>query len=439
MATLEQVFQQERAWIAACVDVDALVDKIGDFRDSARTAERDGQQLLRMRAGDLIELAQQRVVWLKAREMRAEKARQAASAPKVEAKMDAGREARAPERVRGAATPTRERAAPTMEAAPQSGTTEHNAREAIAVVAAEKAKADARLAVAEAARIELQNEVLRAQLEAARRMTATPPATAMVKASTPAGVVPSKVVAATSGPARKVSTTTASAARQPAPVRTPSGRAKPASILFNEADGYSEADRLALASVGRWPPTPAGHRSAFWSKYDDWPPEWTLTGGDLGRFRGEINLTRAVFAAQLGVPSLAVKEAELKPRERVGPALQIAVQRAMDHQAEVRRRRREHRAAERAPEEPVAATVPSVSAPIVVVPAASAAPRVFTGADLAGLRAARQLSQREMADLLGVEQGTISKGEGKAGAALGPALQEALGRLGAGGTPQIPE
>jgi hypothetical protein len=38
-----------------------------------------------------------------------------------------------------------------------------------------------------------------------------------------------------------------------------------------------------------------------------------------------------------------------------------------------------------------------------------------------------------MADLLGVEQGTISKGEGKAGAALGPALQEALGRLAAGG------
>jgi transcriptional regulator with XRE-family HTH domain len=52
--------------------------------------------------------------------------------------------------------------------------------------------------------------------------------------------------------------------------------------------------------------------------------------------------------------------------------------------------------------------------------------------DLAGVRAGRKLSQREMADLLGVEQGTISKGEGKAGAVLGPALQEALGRLTAG-------
>ena len=71
------------------------------------------------------------------------------------------------------------------------------------------------------------------------------------------------------------------------------------------------------------------------------------------------------------------------------------------------------------------------------------APAPFTGADLVRLRAERKLSQRDMADLLGVEQGTISKGEGKAGAAVGPALQEALARLaaggGAGGGKVIPE
>ena len=61
------------------------------------------------------------------------------------------------------------------------------------------------------------------------------------------------------------------------------------------------------------------------------------------------------------------------------------------------------------------------------------APAAFTGADLARMRAERRLSQREMADLLGVEQGTISKGEAKAGAAVGPALQEAMARLGPGG------
>ncbi|MDP2316686.1 MAG: hypothetical protein Q8P41_27575 [Pseudomonadota bacterium] len=210
-----------------------------------------------------------------------------------------------------------------------------------------------------------------------------------------------------------------------------------------------------MASVGHWPPTPPDHRGAFWSKHDDWPRDWTLAGGDLGRFRAEINLTRAVFAAQLGVPSALVKDAELKPREKVGPALQLAVRRAMDHEIQARRARREERAAAQAPSESAAAGAPSVPAagvplapgagvpslpvPVVVVQAASDAPPVFTGADLAGLRAERRLSQREMADILGVEQGTISKGEGKAGAPLGPALQEALGRLAVGGGVAMPE
>lgn len=63
MATLEQVFHREKAWIAACDDVDALIEKIGDYREDVRVAERDGQMLMRMRAGDLIELAQSRVGW----------------------------------------------------------------------------------------------------------------------------------------------------------------------------------------------------------------------------------------------------------------------------------------------------------------------------------------------------------------------------------------
>jgi DNA-binding transcriptional regulator YiaG len=204
-----------------------------------------------------------------------------------------------------------------------------------------------------------------------------------------------------------------------------------------------EGDRWAVAALLGGP---AGHRGAFRSKHDDWPRDWTVTGGDLGRFRGEINLTRAVFAEQLGVPSAVVKDAEMKPREKVGPALQIAVRRALDHAIQARRARRarrEERAAAQTPAEAAAAVVPPVPAPVVVAQPTSVATRSFTGADLAGLRAERRLSQREMADLLGVEQGTISKGEGKAGAALGPALQEALGRLaagsGAGGAVVMPE
>ena len=426
MPTLEQVFQQEKAWIADCDDVDALIEKIGDWRESLRVAERDGDQLVRMRAGDLVGLARSRVVRLQAGAIRQRE--EVPPAKKVAAKIEDQRvETRPVETVR-APEPRETRSGADRSAA------ERKAREEAAVAATVKAKADARIAAAEAAKIELQNELLKAQLEAAKRA----PVAAAPKALAPEQAVRAKPVAGAGPAAPKPATAApkpATAASKPA--STPAPRPEPAAAPRDTDDGYSEADRLALASVGHWPPTPPAHRGAFWSKHDDWPRDWTLTGGDLGRFRGEINLTRAVFAAQLGVPSAVVRDAEMKPREKVGPALQIAVRRAMDQAIQTRRARRQERTATQAPAEGTAAAAgseaASVRAPVVVAQAASAAPRSFTGADLARLRAERRLSQREMADLLGVEQGTISKGEGKAGAALGPVLQEAIGRLGAGG------
>lgn len=436
MPTLDQVFQSEKAWIAVCGDVDALMDKIQDWGDSARAAERDGDMLVRMRAGDLVELAQKRVVRLSANAIREGAARAAPATPVAPKVVERRVEPRAVEATRAPEPKARQPAV-------DPGRAERKAQEGAASAAAEKAKADARIASAEAEKMELQNKLLRAQVEAAQRVTAAPIAaeptkapapvkTMAVKVPTAAHAAPATAVSATANPAPKPTTATATAARQPAPARARALQSKPAAVPLTDKDGYTEADRLALASVGHWPPTPQGHRGAFWSKHDDWPRDWTLTGGDLGRFRGEINLTRAVFAAQLGVPSAVVKDAELSPREKVGPALQIAVRRAMVHATEARRARREERAAAQAPPAPAAPVVPPVPAPVVVAEAASDAPRAFTGADLAALRTQRRLSQREMADLLGVEQGTISKGEGKAGSALGPALQEALARLAAG-------
>lgn len=429
MATLDQVFQRESAWIAACGDVDALMDKIQDWGDSIRAAERDGNMLVRMRAGDLIELAQKRVVRLSASVIRAEAAR-AAPAKQVAAKVV---EPRAEPRV---VEPVRVPERTVRRPEPESRPAQRKADEEAVRAAAEKAKADARIAAAEADKIELQNELLRAQVAAARRAASPQSApTTVAKAPTPERAMRATVLAATGAPAPR--TASAAPSAQAATVARPPRR-NVAPVPRNDDEGYTKADRLALASVGRWPPTPAGHRGTFWSKHDDWPRDWTLTGGDLGRFRGEINLTRAVFAAQLGVPSAVVKDAELSPREKVRPALQIAVRRAMDQAIQARRARREERAAAQAPPESAAPVVPSVPAPVVVTQAAGDAPRAFTGADLARLRTERRLSQREMADLLGVEQGTISKGEGKAGAALGPALQQAIGRLAAGGVPTIP-
>lgn len=449
MPTLEQVFQAEKACIAECDDVDALIDKIGDWRESLRVAERDGEQLVRMRAGDLVNLARSRVVRLQAGAIRGEDERNAAPraaaptaanpAPRPAEVQRQTREARAPETRAddGAARREQERR-----------DREQRARTEAALAEAEKAKAAARLAEAEAARVEAQIALLRAQADAARRVAVAPAGrTSAATVPTPQRAVEAKPVAAAVSPVTK----TATAVRPTATARPPAAPNKQAPVQHSDDVGYTEADRLALASVGHWPPTPPGHRGAFWTKHEDWPRDWTLTGGDLGRFRGEINLTRAVFAAQLGVPSAVVKDAEMSPRKRVGPALQIALRRAMDHAIQARRARREERAAAEAPPasspesapKSASANVPSTSAPIVVVEAASGERGVFTGADLAGMRAERRLLQREMADLLGVEQGTISKGEGKADAALGPALQAALRQLtlggGAGRGPAIPE
>jgi DNA-binding transcriptional regulator YiaG len=441
MATLEQAFQKEKAWIAACEDVDALIEKIGDYREDVRVSERDGHMLMRMRAGDLIELAQSRVVGLQARAMRAERVKQPTQvSPSV-----------------GASAPQAERAKPPVPpvAKVEQDPQRSRATAEAAASATTRAKADARLVAAEAERVELQNALLRAHIEATRQAaSAAPPNAAQVPHVECQSQTPTTAAAAPSGRAVPRTTTKQAAMEKPAEDRRASSgnRAplpKPAATKDEPPDCYSEADRLALASVGRWPPMPADRRSAFWTRDADWPPEWTLTGGDLGRFRGELNVTRAVFAAQLGVLSVVIKDAEMRPREKVGPALQIALRKAMEAVGEQRRREREERrAAAESAARPVlsvagldgvgagalrvSATEAKPAAPEARAhPAAPAAVSIaaFTGRDLARLRAERGLTQREMAELLGVEQGTISKGESKGEAQLGPGLQEAMARV----------
>lgn len=229
-------------------------------------------------------------------------------------------------------------------------------------------------------------------------------------------------------PARPAETSATSAAVDP--------KAQP-SALVNE---FSEADKLALASVGCWPPTPVERRGAFWMRDADWPAEWTLTGGDLGRFRGEIHLTRSVFAAQLGVDSALLRDAELSPREKVRPALQLALRRAMDVVREQRRRERDDRTARAEAASTPALTVaaggwaaqPAASAQALTMPATTVAAAkpvaAFTGADINRLRTERGLSQRELAALMGVGHGMVGKAELVPTKPLGERMQAAFAR-----------
>lgn len=179
-------------------------------------------------------------------------------------------------------------------------------------------------------------------------------------------------------------------------------------------------------SVGRWPPSgpPPGH--PFYSRDQDWPADWSLTGLDLARFRGGIHVTQKVLAAQLGVSTTAIAGLERRPRQKVGPAMQIALRKAMDMVAAGERRKREEAAAERA------TRVVAVAAQA----ATSTAAVGMTGGDLARLRAERKLSQRQFAEVLGVGYGMVAKAEVAAAEPLGERMRTAVGALlaaGAGG------
>lgn len=449
MATLDELFVQEKAWIAACDDVDALLDRIGEWQDDVREAEAHGRHLVRMRAGDLVELGRRHVVRLKAAALKAEEraARPAEPARKVTV---AHHEPTRPVVRDRIAEPVVDRQ---REAAEQRRRTE-----AASALEAEAKAAATRMANARAAKIEAEAALAKAQAAALTRESATAASPAapprLVSATHPApGASHTRPVAGPSAqtrpPARSPSAPAASTTAAPrSPSSPPSTEAKgPVQPAKPAGPTISHEDQLALMSVGRWPPTGPAPGHPFWARDQDWPSEWTLTGFDLSRFRGRINVTQKVLATQLGVTTAVVAEFEKRPREKVGPAMQIALRRAMDVVEADERRRREAAAAERAaparaPVVVVAEAAPaSVAAPATPVSrraapvragaalVAASAGEPLTGADLARLRGERQLSQRKFAELLGVGHGMVAKAEVAASEPLGDRMREALRAL----------
>lgn len=67
MASVDETWRQERLFIARCEDVRALLDRMAAYRDAQATARAQGHAAWRSRLGDLLELAEARVVALKAR------------------------------------------------------------------------------------------------------------------------------------------------------------------------------------------------------------------------------------------------------------------------------------------------------------------------------------------------------------------------------------
>ncbi|MCB9694322.1 MAG: hypothetical protein H6736_21135 [Alphaproteobacteria bacterium] len=356
---VEAAYRSERARIRASSDVAALRELQAVYVEQLAEGALPG--VAGMRARDLIEQIEERVAALDAdRRARADRALIARREEERRAERETLRRTRAREQ---AARRQRDQAA-------------QQARERARRVAEEERAAAARLANARAAEVEARAAMLRAQAARAAR------ATAPVVASRPARSQPK--------PAR----------------RSELERAATAPVAEGTAETPIEAaDRAALMSVGRWPPPPEPRPgSLFWSPDAHWPKEWNLTGFDLAMFRGRLNVTQRVLAGQLGVDTVEVARAEAKPKEKVRPALQVALDRAM---ADLRRENERRRAAAQAGD-------------------ASGAPSALTGGELARFRSERGLSQRQAAEILGVAHGTVAKAELVPDKALGEQLDRAL-------------
>ena len=407
MDALEREVQAQAVWIRRCDDPAALLDRMADFREDLRAGARDGNTRLQMRASELLELAEERVVTVKAARLRAPStpsARADALRPEVaregaaSVRLDPHAAQRAREeqaaRAKEAAAAEAKRAARALAQEREEAERRQRARQA----EEEEQRAAARLANARAAEVEARVALL--QAKAARLAKAEVAAT-----STPA--TPS-VPGRTAGPSRRVAPAAPPASRPPEPAEDP----------------MEAADRSALMQVARWPPPPARHGDPLWRPDAHWPSHWTLTGYDVAIFRGFLKVSQRVLAGQIGVPTVEITRAEARPHDKVRPALQVAVREAMDEAKRARERgtaRAEVAPVVRAGEAGTARVDAAASAPSGVANGG-----VLTGADLARWRAATGLTQRQAAVTLGVAHGTVAKAELASGKHLGKQMEEAL-------------
>lgn len=425
MSAIQREFEVQRAWMAACDDAQEVLDKMREYREAQRNAIQNESDLGRARCADLLELAEDRVVELKAARMRMPEGQTTTPVQRVLETADGAEVRRLRDELAARDRRDREAAERRVSERDAAARGERESREAQdrrhAADQRDRARGDeeraatARVANAKAAEIEARTALLRQRATLATRV---PPREA---AGEPGRPNPAAV------PARKSPTTTGHAG----PASTAGGGGRPASTAGASTSGrargtgtgnaggepnaddqaISEADRLALASVGRFPPSVEERHRPFWKPDADWPAERSITGFDLSMFRGRMNVTQKVLAGQLEVPVVEVVRAESRPKGKVRPTLQVAVRRAID----------DFRAANRR-------VAPAAEAsPVPVGPQVTKASRALVGADLARFRVERRLSQRQAAMLLGVAHGTVAKGELAPAKALGEQVQAALG------------
>jgi hypothetical protein len=281
MDAIDRAFHEESAFIARCADVHALLDRVADYRDDGRAAAQKGWTKARLRAEDLIELAQARVVVLKAEAMRV-KARRPEPARVITPPPPRAELPSPPVRASVASPARRER--PVVQVAPV------RSRESEATEGRMK-MLEAQLAEAQAAELRAKRE--RAQAEERERLAVAKEREKEAAARKERAKADARKELA--GPAERTVVAVECAPVIPAPL--------------DEDPLY--ADLFARPA----PPAPVAASA----------PAVVYTGGDLAKYRAETGLTQRLAAVRFGVAHGTIAKAEMDPTKLLGETLQAGM------------------------------------------------------------------------------------------------------------------
>ncbi|MFZ5477355.1 MAG: hypothetical protein ACOZNI_11330 [Myxococcota bacterium] len=382
MGATDREFQAQSGFIAACDDPDTLLDWMREYRDSERAAVGRGDKDEARQMEDLAELAEDRIVELKAARIVAATPRprgpevrvpapERAAAPvddssaelrQVKEELAASREAQA-RAERDQARAERERVA-AVERAEQGEREQESARVAYAAatphvvntapVAAQnrspereahrgRAREDERLRIQAARALVAKQRPVTAQPPAA---TARPPIVGQRgpgRRPTPAPTV-APMGAAVATAARPASTaqpvtqarTDPQPPRAPSPPVAPTTELSPLARLFQERLTETTPSTAPSPQPSRPPPTRPTRPSAPPPPPPTAPPPADPvdglpqhTGADLLAYRTWLGVDQRTLAGRFGVGQGTISKGESKPGTVLGPALRKALHEAM--------------------------------------------------------------------------------------------------------------
>lgn len=295
MDALDQAVRAERSFIRDCSDVPALLDRMAEYRDFRRQAVARSSVEERLRADDLLELAEARISALKARALRESTVRGARdNAPTPPATVPSAR----PE---GAVT-----GAPPADEDPRVTARERLAAAEAAQKRAEQRRQEAQQREQETRRLARELDEIEARIQAARqaRRRANQEREASLRQV-------AQQEAALRQRRAELARLEHEAGRAPAvmPPARPDAEASAGSRV--ESDGCAPAKVSAAAPAPDPPERQAGIGAP--------------TGDDLVRFRQAHGLTQREAAARLGVAHGTVGKAEAAPGRPLSPQLAEAL------------------------------------------------------------------------------------------------------------------